>query len=100
MDNYYNTTRVKGKQLAEYEGKAATQDDRILSYFRRHKDKQFTPSQVQSALVMNCPLTSVRRSMSTLTERGLLEKTDTQRQGPYGRPEYCWRLRRGQLRLI
>ena len=97
---YFNTNHVRGRQLAEYEGKAATQDDRILAFFRKHSQASFTPSQVHHALIMSCPITSVRRSVSSLTERGLLEKTETQRQGPYGRPEYCWRLAKGQLRLI
>ena len=38
------------------------------------------------------PLTSVRRAVTNLTNRGDLVKTDKQVKGPYGRPEYQWRL--------
>ena len=38
------------------------------------------------------PLTSIRRAIHDLTDKGLLFKTDRKRHGLYGRPEYIWSL--------
>jgi hypothetical protein len=41
-------------------------------------------------------LTSVRRSMSVLTEADALVKLETKRDGAYGRPEFEWELAASQ----
>jgi predicted ArsR family transcriptional regulator len=53
---------------------------------------QASPSQVHADILRTSPLTSVRRSISNLTADGKLVKTERKVQGPYGRPEYVWRL--------
>ena len=88
---YHNTLAHEGDQLRDYEQKAMTQDDRILNFFDGNRTG-YTPSVVQKHALPNAPLTSVRRSMNTLTKQGKLIKTDEQRMGPYGRPETVWRL--------
>lgn len=98
---YYNTTHATGRKLADYRGKAATQETRILSYFRRHWNVMRSPSQIQSELgMLDVPITSIRRAMTNLTSDGLLEKTDHQVDGLYGRPEYCWQMAKGQGSLF
>lgn len=93
-ENYFNTTHQEGDKLKLYGLKAHKQNAKILLFFLRNK-KEFTPSQVW----INCfnpdetPLTSIRRSMNVLTNKGALEKTDKKVEGIYGRPEYKWRLR-------
>lgn len=93
---YHNTTDSRGRQLEEYEAKAITQDQRVLRFFQSNPNATFTPSEVLnyafSHLLPRPPVTSVRRAMSNLTAPGKLEKTTEQRIGPYGRPEYTWRL--------
>ena len=37
------------------------------------------------------PLTSTRRALSTLVEQGEAIKTDQQKDGPFGRPEYIYK---------
>lgn len=54
-----------------------------------------TPSEAHSAyceLYPAVPLTSIRRAVSDLTERGLLRKSATMRLGIYGKSEHCWEL--------
>ena len=91
---YYNTTNEKGEKLAEYKEKAMTQDEIILDWFSYTSKRQqgLTPSNVQRYALSNAPLTSVRRSMNTLTKQGKLMKTDVKREGIYGRLEHVWKL--------
>ena len=91
--SYHNTLAHEGDQLRHYEQKAMTQDERILeAFYLIPSDCGRTPSDVGHYVLPNAPLTSVRRSMNTLTKQGKLIKTDEQRRGPYGRPETVWRL--------
>ena len=92
--SFHNTTGAKGCQLEGYEHKAQNQEDVILRFFKENKI-MYTPSQALNWLrddLGNPPLTSIRRAMSNLSTRGLLVKTDKQHTGPYGRPEYYWKL--------
>ena len=98
---YYNTTHAVGAPLTGYRNKTAAQETIILSYFKQHWNARRSPSQVQAALNMHrVPITSIRRAMTNLTDDGLLEKTDEQVDGPYGRPEYCWQLAKQQTELF
>jgi hypothetical protein len=88
---YHNTTHTAGAQLDEYEGKADSQDEIILLWFK-FSGGSHTPSEIHSVLFPDVPITSVRRSISNLTAGGYLQKTDHQKLGPYKRPEYQWEL--------
>lgn len=93
-DAFYNTTHESGATLAEYEAKAATQDEVITAIYESHWPKPLSPSQVHNLMGGKCPLTSVRRSITNLTNRNVLSKTMDKHQGAYGRPEYCWTFNR------
>jgi predicted ArsR family transcriptional regulator len=96
--SYHNTTHETGKTLAEYEGKAKTQEERILEYFRNNWHTEMSPSQVQNCLGMHgTPITSIRRAITNLTTDGKLVKTDKKVKGIYGRAEFTWRLARRQV---
>lgn len=95
---YYQTTPLTKDQLTEAFHRAGAQDDLVLACYRTGVSigkPLLTPSQVHTAGV-KCGskwlLTSVRRSIATLTLAEVLVKTDVHRMGPHGRPEYCWRL--------
>lgn len=88
---YYNTTNSIPEKLTAYLKATQTQDDAILTFFRAN-EQSFTPFEVQELVLPKAPVTSVRRSMTNLTDRGFLVKTDEQRNGLYVRPNYCWRL--------
>lgn len=97
MGAYHNTTATTGPTLDRYESTAAAQEREIAALFRRlsrcNPGRLLTPSYVHELLHTTAPLTSTRRAITNLTNRGVLEKTAHQRPGPYGRPEHCWRLR-------
>lgn len=93
-NSYYNTTHSQGKDLFDFEAKAQSQEEKILAYFKRvTAPSGIAPSWVHRKVFPCSPLTSVRRAMTNLTKQGLLEKTDKQVRGLWGRPEYLWRLR-------
>lgn len=94
-DQYYNTTRMEGKELAVREMKTEAQGRKILDFFRSNPGILFTPFDVQNKLnLTGVPITSIRRSMTNLTccyEKYLI-KTSVKRPGIYGEPNHCWVL--------
>jgi Fe2+ or Zn2+ uptake regulation protein len=94
MNSYHNTTNQVGDVLEKYNIKATSQDARVFWYFYRFKGTFFPPSEIWVELFnRNVPITSVRRSISNLTKRGLLRKTEVLVRGAYGRPEHLWVLK-------
>jgi len=92
---FYNTINITGDELNDFRGKTITQSEKILAYFKRHPFNLFTPIEIYNAMGKRFLLTSVRRSMSDLTEEGYLVKTDKQAKELYGAPNYKWRLNVG-----
>lgn len=88
--SYFNTTNETGGLLKEYRRKASSQDVLVLEMFMN--GEPYSPSQVQSAVLPNAPITSVRRSITNLTTIGKLIKTGRKVMGLYNRHEYCWKL--------
>jgi len=88
---YHNTTESTQPELGKYREKAASQEELILYAFKTLR--KGTPSEVNQRVFANrTPITSVRRALTNLTNSGELVKTDKQVKGPYGRPEFEWRL--------
>jgi hypothetical protein len=88
---YYNTTHQSGNDLKKSKDKALSQEDRILNYFTV-KGKA-TPTEIwvwMGGIVGGNLLTSVRRSITSLTKSGRLTKTEVKKTSIYGRPEYVW----------
>lgn len=102
MKEYHNTTGLTGAELWESEYKALKQDEAILKAIRSAPNTLNTPERVIRHLRIlepltlnkwaNVPLTSVRRSFSTLKRKGLIEKTDEMTTGNYGKPVHVWKL--------
>jgi hypothetical protein len=89
---YFNTTGLRGPALKGAREKALTQDESVARLFEAMPTGfSASPEQVQRKVLPGAPITSVRRSMTTLTQRGVLVKTDTMRTGQYGRPVHTWR---------
>jgi len=92
-DNFFNTTKLSGKDMVHERFNASRQEDKILRYF---KDNQgaFSPAHLWEVLFKNdgVPITSVRRAITGLTSKGLLVKTDKKVTGEYGKANYCWKL--------
>ena len=89
---FYNTTNLRGAELATCRQQAATQENILLEFFQRHPSMSYSPSRLQPVLP-TAPITSIRRALSNLTAAGLLEKTDQQVIGLWRKREFCWRLR-------
>ena len=89
---FFNTTHATNPELAQYRQQALSQDEVILALFKENQFRTWTPSEVMAAVLPDAPVTSIRRAITTLTQDTHLVKTDTQRNGPYGRPEYAWRV--------
>lgn len=93
---YYDTTQLELPLLEHARAITAEQDAQVLAIFAKHPDP-LTPSQVWALGPRGADgrplwlLTSVRRSITSLTKRSHLEKLDTQQLGLYRRPEFQWR---------
>lgn len=91
--SYYNTTSESGKQLRQNIRQALRQDDKVLEFFKFHPDNEFTPFEVAQAVFdEHTPITSVRRSITNLTKKGILEETTIKREGIHGRANICWKF--------
>lgn len=92
MQHFFNTIHQSGTDLLQSEKKAKSQDETIVAFFERHPSLELTPFEVQENLKWyNVPITSIRRSLNTLTNKGRLIKTDKKAKGIYGMDNYKWR---------
>lgn len=88
--SYYNTTSLTGLVLKDSVKKAESLDKKVLDFFKANPNQQFTPPEVWQHIQTEAPLTSVRRSINTMTKDGHLEKTTNKKQGIYGSPNFTW----------
>lgn len=72
-----------------------TQEQIILNFFKDNPGRLCTPFEVHKAVLPIAPITSVRRAISNLTKKELLEKTDIKGMGVYKVENYKWRLSKG-----
>lgn len=95
LSKFYNTINDPNK--SELDIQANTQAEKIYKFFKNNPFKEFTPFDVQRRmriqLIINSPITSIRRAITDLTEVGLLEKTGNKKPGIYGKNNYTWRLK-------
>ena len=98
LEIFYNTTKLSGLELKESKMRTGSQNKLILDFFRAHPNYNFTPWDVQRYTgsyrgLINTPITSIRCSLTTLTDLGHLVKTDIKRPGIYNADCFCWRLK-------
>ena len=97
--SYYNTTNLAGTKLKKEELKTLTQNTQILHVFRADDTLARTPFDVQKILKDNYdldyPITSVRRSITNLTNDRYLVKTRAKSRGKYGKFNYTWMTAEG-----
>lgn len=91
MEAFFNTTHQAGDQLTLSIEKASSQREIIKSLFQKQQ-RPLSASQVLNILNLNCPITSVRRAITTLKNAGILEKTENKINGMYGAPEYQYKI--------
>lgn len=95
--SYYNTTSETGQTLMEFRDKSRRQELVIKDFFEARPSLKFSPSEVWVKMFdpKKTPLTSVRRSMTSLCKKEwghLLIKLDEKKKGVYGRGEHYWIL--------
>ena len=103
ITSYFNTTKETGKQLFQSKVKSHSQEEAIMDIFLNRGLINMAPSNVWSiycAEFKDVPLTSIRRAITSLTNRYKLVKTDEMRIGIYGKLEHCWRLARPEDKQI
>ena len=88
---FFNTIDENPDELAKSQAQALTQEQRIMSCFNQY-EKPLSPSMVLSISGLNCPITSIRRAMTNLSDNGKLEKTKEFVMGNYGKKEHLWQL--------
>ena len=92
---YHNTTNLIGEELKDANQKAFNQEEAILDIFIDREQIHITPSDVWHIYKQEfkkTPLTSIRRAITGLTNKGKLVKTNKMREGEFGRLEHCWKL--------
>jgi hypothetical protein len=94
FDRFYNTTGLEGDKLKQRQIKVGSQNEAILNFFRNHPDRNFTPDEVWTAMMLpKTPLTSIRRAITDLTKLGYLIKTPVKRMGIYGIETGTWKIK-------
>lgn len=90
---FYNTINLKGIDLDAARNKSKSQEEFIKWLFNEEPTLEATPSQLLSLFNSNVPITSVRRALTNLTNDNVLEKTEKQIVGMYGKLEHVWKLK-------
>lgn len=96
--SWHNTTDERN--ITELNAKAESQEDKVLTYFRERPTRAFTPFEVQKIVLPNCPITSVRRAITNLTNKGELRKLPYKKTEKYGVSNFQWMYKHIQGRLF
>lgn len=94
--SYYNTTNENKESVKTYKKINAKQDTKVLDIIK-NENKPFSASLIYKKylhkhVMKACPITSVRRSITTLKKLGYITKTGNRVMGMYKRTELEWRL--------
>jgi len=93
LEIFFNTIHLGGVELITARNKCSKQDERILNILIKHK--KLTPFEVMdiyNSLYPVAPVTSIRRSLTVLTNRGLLKKCDEMKIERLGTKNHFWKL--------
>lgn len=92
--SFFNTINLKGEELKEAVIICNKQETRILEIMKyRGEMTPFEVSKLYDGFYDPVPITSIRRAMTVLTEKGKLEKLDEMKEGNYGKLNHKWRVR-------
>ena len=84
---YHNTVNEPREQAKLYQDKTEKQDT-IVKRVIAKLNKPFSAKDIYTNYpVMNTPITSIRRSINTLKNQGLIEETGERVKGLFGRSE-------------
>jgi hypothetical protein len=92
--HFHNSVGLAQDELARAIKQAKTQEERIIFLFELN-GVSMTPAEMHKAYIKYyplCPITSIRRAMTNLTNAGRLLKTKEQVKGDYNFVNYRWKL--------
>ncbi len=96
---FFNTIGENQDELSKSIAQAKSQEAKIMRCFKYYEGKyprlRFSPSMVLKMSGLNCPITSIRRAMTNLSNEGRLVKTNEKIKGLYGKLEHLWSLPEG-----
>lgn len=99
--HFHNTTQLNLKELHHERLLAKEQDTFILEIFKESPDVWYTPFQIQEIAELNekhMEITSVRRAITNLTDRGLLIKSAKANYlGKFNKKNHGWKYNNGKL---
>lgn len=98
LKHFHNTLELDFSEAQIEEERAKTGDAIVLALFSLNPNAEMTPREVFNLIThqgFNYELTSVRRSINTLTKSGLLEKMgrDKQKLESKGVVNFTWKLK-------
>lgn len=92
--SYYDMTNLQDQDLFREQINAESQEARVFNHFINHRRFEFTPFDILHQVFDDAvPVTSVRRAITNLTDRGQLVRTNNKRPGDYGKLCYTWRAK-------
>jgi Fe2+ or Zn2+ uptake regulation protein len=87
--SYFNTTNLFSEELKNVTFKALKQDEAVLCILREvktHLEASEIHARYEKYYLKTVPLTSIRRSCSTLKKAGLLKMVKIKKMGSFGVP--------------
>jgi hypothetical protein len=91
--SYYNTTNEKQPELGLLWKRTEKQDDTVKKIFNSNLQglTAFECWKIFQSHGYDCPLTSIRRSVTCLMNEGFLVMTEDKRVGGYGNMNYIYK---------
>lgn len=90
----FRTSHYTDDQIRRLKETANNQEREIARWFWKNPEQHIGPGRFHDMMGFEWPLTSTRRAINNLTASGILEKTEFQSMGLYGKPEYHWQWKR------
>jgi hypothetical protein len=88
---FFNTIGLSGNELEVKKEKCNQQELRILEIMKIGQPvTPFEVSMFYNNLYPSAPITSIRRAMTCLTNKGYLIKRDEMKVEVYGTKNHCW----------
>ena len=91
-NSFHNTISLKGDALKDSNRNCGKQELRILGLVE--SGSSVTPFELldlYNGSYPKIPITSVRRALTCLTDKGFFVKTQSQKSERYGKPNYEWK---------
>jgi len=93
LANYFNTANESPEKVKELKEDTSVQNQKIYNYFLINKGIEFSSSDLMAENVLgkDTPITSYRRAVNTLMNKGLIEQSG-RKSSKYDRLEYTYKL--------